>query len=160
MSDLAYVQLVLLTERPGARIGRIAFCDLSDSERTVATALDWIRKSERATQGDDTVLMRLLCEESSEWWCSSLAALTRIGAGGVRRRIELGLGIVGVSCAMDTRTRSEQIGRVSDRRKRILARFMYRAWDSDLHAHLMRYVMQNRFSIPGASSLNVGVETP
>lgn len=155
MIDRAYVQLVLLTERPGARIGRIPQSELSAAERTVATVLDWIDKSRRAWRcDDDFALSLLLRSETVEWWDDVFAALERIGAGTTLRRLRLALNVLALPREPDAVMRELLLDDVSERRKVLAAQLMRRVWYGDsLHETLMTFVFAHADEVPGARSL-------
>lgn len=155
MTDLAYTQLVLLTERPGARIGRVPGSELSTAERTVAITLDWIDKSRRAWRNDDDfVLSLLLRSESVEWWDDVFEAMQRIGAHKTLRRLRLALDVLALPRESDAAMRELLLDEISERRKMVAAKLMWRVWDAEpLHGPLMAFVFAHVDEIPGTCSL-------
>lgn len=155
MPDLAYTQLVLLTERPGARIGRVPRSELSTAEQTVAIMLDWIHKSRRAyLSDDDFALSLLLRSETVEWWDEVFEALQRIGAHKVLQRLQFALRVLALPREPDAVMRELLLDEISERRKRIAAKLMWRVWEAgSLHGLLMVFVLAHTNEIPEAHSL-------
>jgi hypothetical protein len=155
MNDVAYTQLVLLTERPGARIGRVPVSELSAAERTVAVVLDWIDKSHRAWLSDvDFPLSLLLRSETVEWWDDVFDAMERIGADKTLRRLQLGLRVLGLPREPDAVMRELLLDEICERRKLIAAKLLNRVWYAEtLHRLLMVFVFAHADDIPGARSL-------
>lgn len=154
MAELGYIQLVLLTESPGSRIGRIDPDLLSPQERTIATLLEWNRKSTLAARSDDDFSLHILLRNhGGDWWRSIFSSLLEIGAMAVLSRLQLALRVLAVPLDLDQAERAARLGTIDERRNRIAARLMWRVWDRPIDSLLARYAIEHAQYVPGADRI-------
>lgn len=154
MGNLGYMQLVLLTESPGARIGRIDDELLSAPERTVATLLDWCLKSSQAARSDDDYSLHILLRnETPAWWQAVFSGLQEIGALAVLRRLQLALRVLGVALDLERSERAARLSAIDPRRNRLAARLMWRVWDRPIEAALAAYAIAHAQHVPGTQAM-------
>jgi len=154
MSNLGYMQLVLLTEAPGARIGRIDDERLSAPERTIATLLDWCRKSMQAARSDDDYSLHILLRnETPAWWQAVFSGLQEIGETAVLRRLQLALRVLGVAPEREQGERAVQLSAIDPRRNRLAARLMWRVWDRPIETALAAYAIAHAQHVPGTQAM-------
>lgn len=161
MGNLAYIQLVALTERPGARIGRVPPSRLSEPERVVARLLDWQCRYDdiRRWGTDDDMLARLLRTRPAHWWRNALVAMSAAGLDVLRRRIVRVTRLLDAPVDLPPAKRSARIDALPDRRRRIAERLAWRLDNWEIHPGLAAYVAANAEAIPGAREIGALART-
>lgn len=151
MASLEYVQLVLLTERPGARIGRLPPEALTPEERFVADALELIRCFEAAYsahRGDP--LDALLRQLTAEQWTAATATLRALGSGWLCGRIRRVTALAGLQPADDAAARAQRLDALPERTRMAINRAAWGLVLAELHVPLMAFVLRHADAIPGA----------
>jgi len=154
MADLDYIKLVLLTERPGARIGRVAAIELSEAERTVATALDWLRATDQAHRWDGLQILSWFACGDTASWRNTFQSLSEIGARTQLRALMRMWRIADSAWEVEPEARVPRFAGFSERRRSLIERIGWRIWDEPGHAELVKYVESNATSIPGVDEFD------
>ncbi|MDC8013882.1 hypothetical protein [Tahibacter soli] len=150
-SEAAYFQLVLLTERPAARIGRVAVSDLTHAEATIAAVLDLKAHIEHRLQFNAPSFFELAVDRSPSWWARGFDALARIGDIHTRRRLHWVLRIAGIDGVDDRAARATAIAALRQRRVEVVERVLFQVFldASDLHEPLATWAREFAEDVPG-----------
>jgi len=137
-SEAAYFQLVLLTERPGARIGHVSASELTHAEVAIAAVLDLKAHIEHRMQFKASSFFELAVDRSPSWWAHGFEALARIGDVRVRRGLQWVLHVSGVHGVEDRATRAAATAALRQRRIDVIERVLFNVFleVSDLHEPL------------------------
>jgi len=153
-TNTAYFQLVLLSERPGARIGRVPADELTDTETTIATVLDLKAQLELRLRSGP-LFLELAVELPPSWWTRGFAALERIGDKRVSRYLGSVLRLARVQAVDDREVRAAQTAALRTRRVETMERVAFEALleMEKLHNLLFAWTCGRAADVPGFESL-------
>lgn len=149
----AYQKLVLLTESPTSRIGRVAPGSLSEAERAVVGVLAVARLFERSWAWPDGEFRRALCAFTPAQVREMLVALQRVGLLEEAHRLRRVLAVLGVREERPETQTSEFLEGAGERRWRRAEQWVYAHPEERVSEILVDYIERNADAVVDAVNM-------